>query len=114
MIFRQISKITFICLAVFVFGCAGKKVENEPPKETGVVQNSSPEAKEKIAEPTNTQTPKSYIACGCGCCGGVKPIKRCLYRSNGDDLQKIIDEDREQGRNPQCDRIGCAIGIEYK
>jgi len=57
----------------------------------------------------------TYIACGCGCCGGVKPQVKCLYRSKGDDLQRIIDEDKKTAANTSlCARVGCATPRKYK
>ena len=113
MIIRQICKIIFICVVVFAFGCVEKQTKTETPKETPIAQNSPPEVKEKPTESSNKELPKSYIACGCGCCG-VKPMKRCLYHSKGDDLQKIIDEDGKWKNNRQCEKVGCSSGIEYR
>ena len=57
----------------------------------------------------------SYLACGCGCCGGSgTPIKECLYRSKGDDLQKIIEQDEIQKKSPLCNVVGCSRGVEYR
>jgi hypothetical protein len=56
----------------------------------------------------------SYLACGCGCCGGdFPPLERCLYHSKGDDLQKIIDKDRASAKDPICRVAGCSLGVLY-
>lgn len=55
----------------------------------------------------------SYIACGCGCCGGVTPSKQCLYHEKGDDLAKIIAADRAASKRPSCANVGCSRGTEY-
>lgn len=73
------------------------------------------------AIPSLTPTPPSinqekittYVACGCGCCGGTTPNKKCLYHSKGDILDKIIQEDKKIKENPQCSTAGCSIGTEY-
>ncbi|MBI4346288.1 MAG: hypothetical protein HY553_05510 [Elusimicrobia bacterium] len=54
-----------------------------------------------------------YLACGCGCCGGVEPLRQCLYHSKGDDPKKIIEEDLAAAKNPACAMAGCSRGIEY-
>ncbi len=58
--------------------------------------------------------PESYLACGCGCCGGVEPQSRCLYHSKGDDLAKIIAQDKEAAKGSICESVGCSIGIQYR
>lgn len=56
---------------------------------------------------------QSYTACGCGCCGGVEPTVKCLYRSKGDNIQKIIEEDKKQAQSPICPTAGCSMPIKY-
>jgi len=56
---------------------------------------------------------ESYTACGCGCCGGVEPTLKCLYHSKGDDIQKIIEEDKQAAQNPLCPQMGCSHPIKY-
>lgn len=56
---------------------------------------------------------QTYTVCGCGCCGGTTPNKKCLYHSKGDVLDTIIQEDEKTQQNPQCSTMGCSIGIEY-
>jgi hypothetical protein len=60
------------------------------------------------------QVPRSYRACGCGCCGGVGPGPRqCLHFSRGEDIREIIARDR-QGRDPErCATVGCSLGRVY-
>lgn len=55
----------------------------------------------------------AYIACDCGCCGGTQPKTQCISRSRGDDLKAIVQNDIESGKNTECDRVGCSIGIKY-
>jgi hypothetical protein len=56
----------------------------------------------------------TYIACGCGCCPIDNPLVRCLYRSRGDDLQKIIENDKRAASNQaQCAVVGCAMPVKY-
>jgi hypothetical protein len=56
---------------------------------------------------------QSYIACGCGCCSSVEPEERCLYHSRGDDLQAIIEADKETAQNPDCPMMGCSLPLKY-
>lgn len=56
----------------------------------------------------------SYTACGCGCCGGESPIEQCLYKSKGDDINKIIESDQKVKNSPQCAYAGCSKGLLYK
>ena len=55
----------------------------------------------------------AYIACGCGCCGGVQPKRQCLYRSRGDNLQAIVQKDKESANRLMCAQAGCALGTKY-
>jgi len=57
--------------------------------------------------------PDSYIACGCGCCSQKNPTKKCLYRSNGDDIGEIIERDKELANSNDCRLVGCSYPIEY-
>ncbi len=60
-----------------------------------------------------TYNNEEYIACGCGCCTGVEPTVECLYHSEGDDIQKIIEEDKAQAQSPICPTVGCSQPIKY-
>lgn len=88
-----------ICLTV----CCPQRTVTCESNKCGVKEESS------IIEP-GTQ---SYIACECGCCGGVEPATRCLYHSKGDDIQKIIEEDKKKAQSPICPTAGCSQPIEY-
>ncbi|WP_147445376.1 hypothetical protein [Corallococcus aberystwythensis] len=55
----------------------------------------------------------TYVACGCGCCGGVEPQVQCLSCANGDDLQALIEKDQEAKKDPQCAVAGCSVGTKY-
>lgn len=55
-----------------------------------------------------------YIACGCGCCGGVEPQVKCLYYAKGDNLQKIINDDKKIKQSSNCKVMGCSPPIKYK
>lgn len=57
---------------------------------------------------------RSYTACGCGCCGGTTPRQECLYRSRGDSLEKIIEEDKKIRSADACKVVGCSLGVSYK
>ncbi len=55
---------------------------------------------------------QSYVACGCGCCN-IEPEERCLYHSKGDDLQRIIAEDKKMPQSQECYMMGCSLPIKY-
>lgn len=60
------------------------------------------------------QEPESYIACGCGCCGGIQLTEtRCLYKSKGESLAEIIEKDRLANTYDICKVVGCSIGTKY-
>jgi len=59
------------------------------------------------------EEPETYTACGCGCCGGVEPEVKCLYRSKGDDIRKIIQADMEVAKAPYCPTVGCTKGVKF-
>lgn len=54
-----------------------------------------------------------YTACGCGCCIGVEPTTSCLYHSKGDDIQKIIEQDKKTAQSPNCSTAGCSKPVQY-
>lgn len=54
----------------------------------------------------------AFVACGCGCCGGTIPSKKCIYRSKGDDIKELVDENRKW-TGPICATVGCSPGIKY-
>jgi hypothetical protein len=55
----------------------------------------------------------AYIACDCGCCGGVQPKRQCIYQSKGDGLQQIVQRDKDAAKNSNCALAGCSIGTRY-
>jgi hypothetical protein len=105
----MIKIATALITALFLFGCAAEAPEKPAAKVDSANLPANAETKSTAAA---TPLPEKYVACGCGCCGGVEPVKKCLYRK--DDLGKIIEEDRKSGQRKECDRVGCAAGIEYR
>ncbi|KFE70715.1 hypothetical protein DB31_5757 [Hyalangium minutum] len=68
---------------------------------------------EQLSEEEAVPVPgDSYLACGCGCCGGVEPEVRCL--SQGETLQTHIARDKEQAASPNCPWQGCFFPVKYK
>ena len=90
---KKINLILSIFL-IFIIGCSNNNTMKDEPVDNGL----------------NLQ---QYVACGCGCCGGIEPIEQCLYHANNDDMNKIIDEDKKLKDNPQCATMGCSSGIKY-
>ena len=66
-----------------------------------------------VACSTNKTAVNIYIACGCGCCGGAEPVEKCLYHSNGDDIHKIIEDDKRIANSADCALAGCSMGTKY-
>ncbi|RKG65369.1 hypothetical protein D7W79_37960 [Corallococcus exercitus] len=69
-------------------------------------------AGDKVASKAPVDCSATYVACGCGCCGG-EPQVQCLSCANGDDLQSLIKKDQEAKNDPQCAVAGCSIGTKY-
>lgn len=60
------------------------------------------------------QADPSYLACGCGCCGGENtPETVCLYRSKGDDMRKVVEADTLEKNSEDCAVKGCSRGKLY-
>jgi hypothetical protein len=100
---------------LYFIGCEERK------EEKPLAQVNSNIRQVEINAITNSQNlntqeplPAKYIACGCGCCDGNTHVKKCLYHSKGDDLRKIIEADKKSSTSKQCERVGCASGVEYK
>ena len=65
------------------------------------------------SNPDMLQKSQSYIACGCGCCGGVEPEARCLFHAKGDNLRWIMENEKKSSKNPGCAQAGCSFGVKY-
>lgn len=50
----------------------------------------------------------SHVACGCGCCPGVEPEVRCLYRAKGETLEQARERDRQAAQSAACATMGCS------
>jgi hypothetical protein len=58
---------------------------------------------------------QGYVSCGCGCCSGLEPDNRCLYKNNGDSLEKIIEEDKKKASDTEfCATVGCSLPVRYQ
>lgn len=67
------------------------------------------------AEPRPLMPLSEYVECGCGCCAGVEPVGRCLYRSKGDSLERVAQESKKNAPSAQtCPIAGCAPGVRYR
>ena len=137
--------VLFACVSLLLVSCV--KVENTAPKPAPVKAETAPvgattptappekpmpaavvtPAKTPAEVPVNaatTATPKaapttkeSYVACGCGCCGGLDDAKRkttCLYHANGDSFEKIKKADAEAGKSERCAVAGCSMGTKFE
>jgi len=56
---------------------------------------------------------ESYIACGCGCCGGTAPVgaDSCV---TPEELLRIKEADAEAAKSPSCAMAGCSMGKRYQ
>ncbi len=68
------------------------------------------------SEPSPSQIVETYIACGCGGCGGDKNTIEYLYES--DDGKETIDsirlQDKKAASSPDCVLMGCSRCTEYR
>jgi|GEM_PF-1426576 len=74
-----------------------------------------PGAESQSPDETSNSSPEdlgTYLACGCGCCGGAEnsPAK-CVTRA---ELDRIILEDKLLSKSPSCKLMGCSIGTAYR
>jgi len=54
--------------------------------------------------------PEPYVACGCGCCGGVDPYSVCYYPARGETLQAFVTSEPTPD---ECSSVGCTEGVAY-
>ena len=137
--------VLFACVSLLLVSCV--KTESSPSPlgevrrgETAPPNATTPTAPPEKATPepvvipkeepavtpakaTPTATPKAapakefFVACGCGCCGGIEdvaPPKACLYHAKGDTFEKIKKEDAKAAKAPQCNVAGCSLGTKYE
>ena len=55
----------------------------------------------------------SYMACGCGCCGGTAAVPTCYYPGAGDSLSTIMANDQTASHSSSCATVGCSQGQQY-
>jgi len=56
----------------------------------------------------------SYLACGCGCCGGQDAPLTCVYPELGQTLTSIMAADLARRHDTAgCASAGCSRGIDY-
>ena len=60
-------------------------------------------------------TPIFALILAGGGAGGVTSRRKavCLYWGKGQDIRKLIAQDRTARKNPQCAPMGCALGTRY-
>ncbi len=65
--------------------------------------------------PVTSPAKDAYIACGCGCCAPESDATdKCLDRSKGETLEKIIAEDKALAANlGTCAVVGCSFPVRY-
>jgi hypothetical protein len=64
---------------------------------------------------TVTTDVQPYTACGCGCCPDTTPVMMCLYHAKGDDMSKIIEQDKLASQDTaSCALVGCSAGVKYQ
>ena len=51
---------------------------------------------------------KSYTACGCGGCGGLKPIYKFTLNP-----EKIISDDEKLRNSDLCNYMGCSLCVKF-
>jgi len=94
--------LLLLCIISIFFTAGCVQSENKEP--------ASPQ--ETPSEQPATEVTE-YIACGCGCCGGIQEAVKCLYSSKGDDIRKIIADDIRTAKSPDCATAGCSQPVRY-
>jgi len=56
-----------------------------------------------------TSTTQIYESCPC-CCLGEEPVNKCIYHSKGDNISKILENDKKL----DCSMLGCGLPVLYK
>lgn len=97
----------------FIADCGMDAKDPYPGKCSDILKYHCDRTKNLRIELCAKENAQSYIACGCGCCGGVEPAQECLYHSKGDDIGKIMEADNAQRQSPICKFAGCARGVKY-
>jgi hypothetical protein len=98
-------RLRVLTLWAVMAGCA-----SDAPFEEGTER--PPEAVPPAQEEAVDAPGDFYIACGCGCCGGLEPKEdRCL--GPGETLRSIIAQDKEQAASPQCPWAGCSFPVKH-
>lgn len=91
-------------------------LEPAPAREPAPALEPAPAQSTPAATPAAGPKLKSYLACGCGCCGGLderSAAKECVDRKKGETLEQIKARDEQQGRDPGCAVRGCSRGTLY-
>ena len=55
---------------------------------------------------------RTYLDCGCGCCGGTTPSRQCVYSSRGEDFDALVREAQAAVAATDCSVVGCGLGTE--
>ena len=97
-------KISLLLLCIISIFFAAGCVQSDDKEPVSPVETPSEQPATDVTE---------YVACGCGCCGGAEEVVKCLYRSKGDDIQKIIDDDQKAAKSSDCPLAGCSQPIKY-
>ncbi|MCY1079257.1 hypothetical protein [Archangium lansingense] len=101
-------RMFFMLMLAVGMGCASHAVSDADEEDT-----PSPAPVDASTEDPTT-CDDSYIACGCGCCGGVPAREEsCLPCDGGKALQDIIAADKAHAQDPNCAFAGCSIPVRY-
>jgi hypothetical protein len=57
--------------------------------------------------------PASFTACGCGCCGGMQAVERCVDTASGQTMKQLIEADQAVARTSNCALAGCSMPVRY-
>lgn len=94
--------LLFLCIISIVFAAGCVQSDDKVPVSPQETLSEQP-----VADVTE------YLACGCGCCGGLEEVVTCLYRSKGDNIQNIMDADKKAAKSPDCALAGCSQPIKF-
>jgi len=88
---------------VLVLGCSRSELS---PDDAGLDGGAD-------GGPPQCSVGRTFLDCGCGCCGGTTPSRQCVYSSQGQDFDALVRAAQDALANTDCSTVGCSQGVEW-